>query len=337
MTESSRLGSVQKSSTSQRTRTRRDQNIDRRLREKVREAKARGNAYEGRQAPPVMVRGGMINPALPLRKSGKSTARRRYDVTLNVPGAEMRLPSLPQIKLDYRMISGILVAGLAFLLYYLWNTPTFRVDGATITGLQRLNSRDVNSVLDIGGEPVFAIDPQALVQKAREAFPEFSSISVQVSLPHEVQVSVEERQPILTWKQDGRTLLIDANGVAFPQRDLSGAAPALVVEASNSPPVLQRLGDADSNSMQFISVDMVSAILSMSAQAPKNTSLVYDSRHGLGWKDNRGWDVYFGDVRDIDMKLRIYQSIIKKIGKGEAKPALISVEYPYAPYYRLEK
>jgi hypothetical protein len=195
----------------------------------------------------------------------------------------------------------------------------------------------VNSVLDIRDEPVFTINPNALVQKAQEAFPEFSSVSVQVNLPHDVEMQVEERQPILTWKQDGRTLLVDANGVAFPQRDLSGAAPSLMVEAFSSPAVPRQLSQEEGTSMQFLSVDRVSAILSMSAQAPKDTPLVYDSRHGLGWKDSRGWEVYFGDVRDIDMKLRIYQSIIKKIGKGEAKPVLISVEYPHAPYYRLER
>jgi hypothetical protein len=55
MSESSRLGSV-----SHKTRTRRDQGIDRRLREKVRQAKARGDAYDRYRLPPVMVRGAAV-------------------------------------------------------------------------------------------------------------------------------------------------------------------------------------------------------------------------------------------------------------------------------------
>jgi len=332
MAESNRLGSI-----SQRTRSRPEQNIDRRLREKVREAKARGNTYDGRRTPPVMVRGGVVEAPLPVRKASKSKARRRYDVSLGVPGAEMRLPALPQIAIDLRLLSGVLVAGLAFLLYHLWNSPSFRVDEAEISGLQRLNSHDVNAVLDLEDEPIFAIDPQELVQKAKEAFPEFSSIQVEVGLPRLVRLTVEERQPLLTWKQDGRTVLIDANGIAFPQRDLAGASPPLVIEAFSSPPVIQEEGAQDGSAVQFMSVEMVSAILSMSGQAPKDTPLLYDAKHGLGWRDNRGWEVYLGDVSEIDMKLRVYQAMIEKINKEGLSPVLVSVEYTHTPYFRLER
>ncbi len=332
MTDSSRLGSV-----SHRTRTRRDQGIDRRLREKVRQAKARGDAYEKYRLPPVMVRGGLVGTPLPLRKPGKSRAKRRFDVTLNMPGAEMRLPSLPQVSIDLRLLSGVLVAALGFLVYQLWNSPSFRVEGAEIVGLQRLNSRDVNTVLNIEGESIFAIDPQALEQSALEAFPEFSSVKVEVGLPRSVEVTVEERLPILTWHQEGRTVLVDANGIAFPQRELGGAAPSVVVEASSSPPVIQLPGTLETSSSQFMTVEMVSAILSMSAQAPKDTPLVYDAKHGLGWKDARGWDVYFGDVKDIDMKLRVYNAMLNKFKKDKVQPVLVSLEYAHAPYYRLEK
>jgi cell division septal protein FtsQ len=320
----------------QKSRTRPDQSIDRRLREKVREAKARGRTYETHAAPPVMVRGGLAGSPLPLRKSSKSKAKRRVDVTLNVPGAEMRLPSLPQISLDLRMLSALLTASLAFLLYYFWNSSTFRVDAAEIVGLQRLNSRDVNTVLNVSGEAVFALDPQMIIQQAKEAFPEFSTISVEIALPRSVVVTVEERVPILTWRQDGRTVLVDAKGVSFPMRDMAGAAPALVVDAFSAPPMQQLSETADPAQMQFMPVEMVSAILSMSAQAPKGTPLIYDAKHGLGWKD-KTWEVYFGDMRDMDMKLRIYRAMVKQFERDGVQPELISVEFPHAPYYRLER
>jgi hypothetical protein len=307
------------------------------LREKVRQAKARGDAFQKYRLPPVMVRGGAVGAPLPVRKPGKSRAKRRFDVTLNMPGAEMRLPSLPQISVDLRLFSGVLAAVLSVLLYQLWNSPSFRVDGANILGLQRLNSRDVNTVLDVRGESIFAIDPHVLEQKAREAFPEFASVKVDVGLPRNVDITVEERLPILTWHQEGRTVLVDANGVAFPQRELSAATPGVVIEAFSSPPVLQQAGTLETSAAQFIPVEMVSAILSLSAQAPKDTSLVYDAKHGLGWKDSRGWDVYFGNVKDIDMKLRVYNAMLQKFEKDGVQPVLISLEHVHAPYYRLEK
>ena len=110
---------------------------------------------------------------------------------------------------------------------------------------------------------------------------------------------------------------------------MQGAAPGAVQEATPE-------GEAQANA-QFMPVDMVSAILSMSAFVPQNTPLIYDSEHGLGWKDTQGWDVYFGDIKDIDVKLRVYQAMLKTFKQEKINPALISVEYVHTPYYRLEQ
>jgi len=75
----------------------------------------------------------------------------------------------------------------------------------------------------------------------------------------------------------------------------------------------------------------------MSAVAPQDTRLVFDKEHGLGWKDTQGWDVFFGDIQDIDLKLRIYQALVKQLAKEKVNPVLISVEYVHTPYYRLEQ
>ncbi len=83
--------------------------------------------------------------------------------------------------------------------------------------------------------------------------------------------------------------------------------------------------------------DLVKAVLILSKQAPKNTALVYDAQHGLGWKDARGWEVYFGDAQDVRMKLDVYKAIITQLMADDSQPALVSVEYVHAPYYRLDK
>jgi hypothetical protein len=88
---------------------------------------------------------------------------------------------------------------------------------------------------------------------------------------------------------------------------------------------------------QFMPIEMVSAILSMSAQAPKNTPITYDPQRGLGWKDAQGWEVYFGDMSNMDMKLRLYKALLSKLDDEDTMPALISVEHVHLPYYRLER
>lgn len=305
--------------------------------------------YEERFAPPpVMVRGDtrsasvfggvpgdLVNfPAPGLKRTSK--ARRRYDVSLGIPGAEMRLPALPEIHFGWRLLSGVIVVALLAALYYLWNSPQYRVEQAEVNGLQRLSQADVRAVLNIDEEPIFTLRASELEEKLAEAFPEFSSVEVSLGLPASVVVNVEERQPILTWKQDGRTVLVDANGIAFPQRENAPPGPSLTVEALSSPPQAAPAGDTDLLA-HFMPVEMVSAIVSMSGQAPEGTPILYDSVHGLGWRDRRGWEVYFGDVQDMGMKLNVYQALLHHFKAEGIQPELVSVEYVHAPYYRLER
>ncbi len=303
--------------------------------------KNRGREFAERRMPPVMVRGGLAGMPLQARKGVSNKARRRYDVALNIPGAEMRLPSLPQIAFGYRLISGVMVLALAALVYYVWNSPAYKVEAAEVVGLQRITGRDVNAVIDLEGEPVFSVSPKELEKTLQAAFPEFMSVSVAVGLPNNVQIEVVERQPILTWRQDGRTILVDASGISFPARDQVETTTAVVVDASSAPAAPVAAGDLKDGETpilaQFMPVEMVSAILSMSAQAPADTPLVYDRVHGLGWKDQKGWDVYFGDVRDIDTKLNVYKALVAKFDKEGIRPSMISVEHVHTPYYRLDE
>ena len=317
-------------------RSRRKRSSDSRAKKANQRSRASRAQVGPRPLPPVMVRGGSLGIPLPTRKRKKQKVRRRYDLTLNVPGAEMRLPAVPQISIGIRLISGMLVVVLAMLLYHLWSSPIYHVEGAEIVGLQRLTSLDVNSVMDLAGELIFAVDAEGIQQRLQEAFPEFSSVTVSVGLPRDVSVTVEERLPILTWRQDGRTVLVDANGIAFPLRDQAQSGPALVVDAFDSPPPIE-LDQAENGLEHFLPVEMVSAILSMSGHAPENSSLVYDPDHGLGWRDSQGWEVYFGDVSDIGIKLRIYEALVDKFAAEGLNPVLVSVEHMHSPYYRMER
>jgi hypothetical protein len=317
---------------------------------------ARGRWEEDRTGPPVMVRGGYESPLRTSPRKHPAKNRRRYDFALSVPGAEMRLPALPQVHIGWRVVSAAIVAVLLAALYQLWNSPDFRVQEVGVTGLVRLTSTDVNHALGIEGEPIFTISPSELEKNIKAAFPEFSSVSVHVGLRNKVDVTVEERLPILTWRQGDRTVLVDANGFGFPQREGGPEGPALTVQASGDLPAIEPEVKEDALTEKALTerpltrsaltewaltpimrVEMVSAILSMSSQAPANATLVYDAQHGLGWKDSQGWDVFFGDLRDMGMKLSVYRALIDRLQRDDLHPVLISVEHVNAPYYRLEQ
>ena len=79
-------------------------------------------------------------------------------------------------------------------------------------------------------------------------------------------------------------------------------------------------------------------MLSLVDYLPEGNTLNYDPQYGLGWRDPQGWLIYFGkDISNIDMKLAEYETIIAELQAKNLRPALISIEYLYAPFYRLEQ
>ena len=104
--------------------TRRTDEIRRRRKSQSRQAKLgrRKPKTTSQTPPPVMTR--YTTPVSARgesgRRKGKSEAgvahRRRYDVTLDNQGTEMRLPALPRVRVGWRVISLALVALLGYVL-----------------------------------------------------------------------------------------------------------------------------------------------------------------------------------------------------------------------------
>jgi hypothetical protein len=285
-------------------------------------------------------------------------SRRRIDVPLNAPGAEVRLPSVPRINFGWRVLSFLLVCLCAYVIYQVWETDTYRVDLVEVNGLERVASRDLNTFIGITGEPIFTIDPVSIERELISTFSEFSSVSVSVTLPNTVAITVTERVPVLVWNVDEKNFLIDQDGAVFPARDgFFDITQYPVVNAQEVPGKIRygitvplvsgelELNKNESSELhddqgaagaeQKLSPEMVSAILTLDDYAPEGAILHFDELHGLSWKDRRGWDVYFGGVNEIEMKLRVYKAIFNKLKMEEAKPDFVSVEFVHNPYYRL--
>jgi hypothetical protein len=237
-------------------------------------------------------------------------------------------------------------------LFLIWKAPVFQVNTMQAVGLKRLTVSDLNAVMKTLGKSVFTINSRSLDKSLRQAFPELAKISVKVNLPASIKVVVTERVPIIDWVQDGNDSWVDAQGVSFPPRG-EAAQPLVKVEGHGTPPSgaqsiapvdLQTL-PADQTSESAIisptlklSADLVSAILALGAKMPADTLLVYDSEHGLGWNDPNGWEVFFGaEDQDMEMKLAVYQALVDRLESEGIQPAMISVEYVHAPYYRMER
>ncbi len=302
---------------------------------------------------PVVSRG-VVNQraiaSIPVRQRTQSRVNRQYTIALPTAGAELRLPVLPNIQLGWRLLSAALVFCVTAMLFALWNAPFFQLDQARLTGAKRLTADDINTVLKVQGMSVVQASPREMESELKAAFPDLSSVRVSVALPAGLTVKVTERQPVIAWKQGDTVQWIDKNGYAFPVRGDSGNLVAVDASAapsstSSAAVALQSAALATGKAAPaqnaaptaFLDPDLVNAILTLGPKVPQGTTLAYNPDYGLGWNDPQGWQVFFGkNLNDMDEKLAQYQAIAAELTRQNIHPVLISVEFPRAPFYRLE-
>jgi cell division protein FtsQ len=270
---------------------------------------------------------------------------RRYDIAMSTPygrvAVEPKTPQAPALHLPKlcfgpRWISFLLIAACATGLYFITSDPYFMVGSADVVGNNRVSAEQISSVLGVMGKPAILLNPAQIEYNVIAAFPDVDGVQVAINLPAQVVVTVSERQPVAAWQQAGQTVWVDAQGYAFPPRGLVEGL--VTISAVGAPPATDNVDMTQTvGARRFLSVEMATALMTLSSHVPQGSALIYDPHYGLGWTDPRGWQTYFGNSGEsIAVKLQVYQSIVDNLTRQGIKPRLISVEYPDAPFYRTE-
>lgn len=267
----------------------------------------------------------------------RSTRRRFQNALLPVaPDAEMRGISVARPNLGKRLPAFLVAALLATAIYFAFNTPQLRVTQAQVSGNQMLTPAEINTALDISGQPTFLLIPAELEKRLRLQFPELSAARVDVSLPNTVSVHVVERKPVVRWEQGEGYTWVSEEGIAFrPHGDMPGL---IGVVALSAPPIEGIVSADPLTPTPFLAPDMVKTIKGLAGHVPPGVQILYDAEFGFGWNDPRGWQVYFGtSASDVELKMRVYESLVASLTQRGIQPAMINVTYPTAPYYRLSE
>jgi cell division protein FtsQ len=274
-----------------------------------------------------------------------SRLRHRYDIAMSSPYGRAesynrpKAPtiSMPKIRIGPRLLSFLLVALCAAGLYYMFSMDPFIVREASVVGNNRVGVEQIANILGVANQPAALLNPAQIEYNILATFPEIATASVEVGLPANVVVTVSERQPVVSWLQSGQMTWVDAQGYAFPPRgEVSGL---VTVTSTGAPPTPTNLNLAQTiGARPFLTSDLSAAIVTLSPLVPEGATLVFDPGYGLGWSDPRGWRVFFGHLNgDAALKFQVYQAMLDYLAKQNIQPALISVEYPNAPYYRVEQ
>ena len=294
-----------------------------------------------RTAPPVTSRVKQKSTRSNRRTSVPETrrsTRRRFQVALLpvAPDAEIRGISIARPHLGRRMFSFVVVALLGTALYLAFNLPQLQVTQAEVIGNQMLTPAEINTSLNIAGKPAFLLIPSDLEKQLRLSYPELLSAKVDITLPNTVSVQVTERKPVIRWQQGDGFTWVSEDGIAFrPHGDVAGLIPVMALSA---PPTEGNVSADPLTPAPFISAELVQALKGLAGHVPQGVPILYDTASGFGWSDPRGWRVYFGtSARDIELKVRVYESMVTSLTQRGIQPALINVTYPAAPYYRMSE
>jgi len=283
------------------------------------------SAINSRRTPPVQSRTeiGVYSPPAEV----KPLPRRRVDVPLSTPGAEIRLPAVPAVSNKWRVLSGLLTISLLVGLILLTQSSFFQVSEITMEGLERYTEGEISQAINVTGSSIFFINPQRVKEDLTLTYPGLSEVEVKLSWPAQVQISLEERRPVLAWSWDGHVRWVDHNGVAFEPDDSS--MDVIQVNSAMLPPTIED---------RFVDPRIVDTVTALAGYLPEDVEMIFDSDHGLGWNDSRGWVVYFGfNDDDAVQKMNVYLSLVEYLqGKGIA-PAVINVENLDSPYFRMER
>lgn len=280
---------------------------------------------------------------------GNNVKGRKVYVPLNSPGAEVRLPSIPNIEIGWRLASGLLAIIMLVLIIGLFEMPIFQVSDINLQGAVRINPIDIVDRLDIVNDSIVQLIPAEIENQVLKEFHDFRTVEVMLGLPSTVTIKVEERVPAVLWlSEDGTRQWIDHEGYKFPVRG-EATLPVTVQAKADPPRPLSGVGETQSILDMLLNEDsyyiptpdvepsFVTAILSLRDVVPAETIMIYDPDYGLGWNDPRGWNIYFGtNTENIKIKLAEYDVIVNELTRSNIQPTLISLEFLRAPYYRQE-
>lgn len=261
--------------------------------------------------------------------------KRRFNIALHLPRPNLRAIHIPRPRLGWRLASLIMLLIFGAAIHLAFTRPELRVTQAQVTGNQMLTPEEVNAVLNAAGQPIFLLIPSDLETRLRLNYPELVSARVSVSLPNLLSVHLVERKPLIRWEQGGGYTWVADDGVAFRPR---GEIPELIsVVAVSAPPAIGT-GTDPMAPTPFLSTDMVQALQGLAGHVPPGAVILYDPAFGFGWNDPRGWRAYFGvTASDVELKMRVYETMVNSLTQRGIRPAMINVTYPTAPYYRMNQ
>jgi len=234
---------------------------------------------------------------------------------------------------NWRWVSAAIVVTISGLLAWVFSDPVFKVTRVEVGGAAYVPVEEVFTAAGVANQHILEIDPDVVRDRVLLS-PSFSSAQVGLAWPARVIIVVREREPALIWEQGAERYWVDVNGnLMLLRREL----PTLVRVINEGEAIpFQCPGPAcPSGDEQRVSIDpqVVLGAQQLRTLRTNIDVLYYDPAHGLSYQDGRGWRGYFGSGTDMDVKLKVYETLVENILSRGITPIRVDVTNPNAPFY----
>ncbi|MEO8608327.1 MAG: FtsQ-type POTRA domain-containing protein [Chloroflexota bacterium] len=224
---------------------------------------------------------------------------------------------------SWRIFSALIVLTLLGVLALFFATPFFYIHSIAVGGLHYVTKEEVFALTGVANMHIFWIDPDEVRRNILRS-PTIADATVTVGWPpNMVQVVVQEREPAVIWTQSGISTWVDIQGRVMQEREDRKDLVQIEADSNDGPlgPNVQ------------VPLDVVAGALQLKNLRANIDALKYNREKGLGYRDGRGWEAWFGTGTDMPEKLIIYETLVANLLSRKLQLLEVNVVNPDAPYY----
>ena len=133
------------------------------------------------------------------------------------------------------------------------------------------------------------------------------------SLPNQVRIAVEERDPVAVWKVGGRDFWVDIEGITMP-----------VASQVDGMPVLWDLDGSTVIADGRVDRELIAAVRSLKMQQPNVFQFGYDRSNGLQFRMPTGTIVYLGKPDGLAQRVEELVVLQQSLASEGRSPAEIN-------------
>lgn len=208
----------------------------------------------------------------------------------------------------------------------------FYIYQAEVKGAQILSQEEIVQASGLKGLHILWARPSRVEAKLLNLLPTVKSAAVNCKLSAICTIRVVERQPLVTWKDEGKSWWIDAEGFIFPVESVEDEEWRM----ENGRWVIYGPLQRDDDEKGQLSEDLCAAISELElVRAEMPSELEYTPGRGLMFIDEKGWRVILGEGPGMTERILAWKHLKGYLEARNLEPRFVDVRFPNAPYYSM--